>query len=125
MIDRLHASMPTYTPDWTERNDADPGVTTVQLFAFVTESLLYRVDAAHGRVDGLAVQADATQAGGALHVSPGLAIAADGNAVDLSALASRYIGETEKNLAARFSATAPSDAALRYDDASALLDDEP
>jgi hypothetical protein len=36
---------PVYTPEWTSvRTESDPGVTIVQLFAFLTESLLYRAN---------------------------------------------------------------------------------
>ena len=38
------ARVPVHTPEWTNFNDSDPGVTLVQLFAFLTESLLYRVN---------------------------------------------------------------------------------
>ncbi len=33
-----------HTPEWTNFNDSDPGVTLVQLFAFLTESLNYRAN---------------------------------------------------------------------------------
>ncbi|WP_091743268.1 putative baseplate assembly protein [Phenylobacterium immobile] len=33
-----------HTPEWNNLSDADPGVTLVQLFAFMTESMLYRAD---------------------------------------------------------------------------------
>ena len=33
-----------HTPEWNNHADADAGVTLVQLFAFMTESLLYRAD---------------------------------------------------------------------------------
>lgn len=36
------ARIPVYTPEWTNFNDSDPGLTLVQLFAFMTENLLYR-----------------------------------------------------------------------------------
>jgi hypothetical protein len=36
--------VPSHTPEWTNLNDADPGVTIVQLFAFLTETLSYRAD---------------------------------------------------------------------------------
>lgn len=36
------ARIPVHTPEWTNHNDSDPGVTLLQLFAFMTESLLYR-----------------------------------------------------------------------------------
>ncbi|OGW38452.1 MAG: hypothetical protein A2X58_00370 [Nitrospirae bacterium GWC2_56_14] len=36
------ARIPVHTPEWTNFNESDPGVTIVELFAFLTESLLYR-----------------------------------------------------------------------------------
>ncbi len=37
--------VPVYTPEWTShRVESDPGITIVQLFAFLTESLLYRAN---------------------------------------------------------------------------------
>lgn len=38
------ARIPVHTPEWTNFNDSDPGVTLVQLFAFMTESILYRAN---------------------------------------------------------------------------------
>ncbi|HZT75361.1 MAG TPA: hypothetical protein VFA27_01790, partial [Vicinamibacterales bacterium] len=36
------ARIPVHTPEWTNFNDSDPGITVLQLFAFMTETLLYR-----------------------------------------------------------------------------------
>lgn len=36
------ARIPVHNPEWTNFNDSDPGVTLLQLFAFMGESLLYR-----------------------------------------------------------------------------------
>ncbi len=36
------ARIPVHTSEWTNFNDSDPGITVVQLFAFMTENLLYR-----------------------------------------------------------------------------------
>lgn len=36
------ARIPVHTPEWTNFNESDPGITLVQLFAFMTENLLYR-----------------------------------------------------------------------------------
>src|SRR5713226_3208150 len=36
------ARIPVHTPLWTNFNESDPGITIVQLFAFMTENLLYR-----------------------------------------------------------------------------------
>ena len=31
-----------HTPEWTNLNDSDPGITLLELFAFLTDNLLYR-----------------------------------------------------------------------------------
>jgi hypothetical protein len=36
--------IPVHNPEWTNYNDSDPGVTIIQLFAFMTENLLYRAN---------------------------------------------------------------------------------
>jgi hypothetical protein len=36
--------IPRYTPEWTNYNDSDPGITLLQLFAWMTETLIYRVN---------------------------------------------------------------------------------
>ena len=38
------ARIPVHNPDWTNFNDSDPGVTLLQLFSFMTESILYRAN---------------------------------------------------------------------------------
>jgi hypothetical protein len=38
------ARIPVHNPEWTNFNDSDPGVTMIQLFAFMTESILYRAN---------------------------------------------------------------------------------
>lgn len=40
--DEALSRIPVYTPEWTNFNKSDPGVTLVELFAFLTEDLLYR-----------------------------------------------------------------------------------
>ena len=42
--DETLARIPVHTPEWTNFNESDPGVTLVELFAFLTESLLYRAN---------------------------------------------------------------------------------
>jgi hypothetical protein len=42
LVDETLARIPVHNPEWTNFNDSDPGVTLVQLFSFLTESLLYR-----------------------------------------------------------------------------------
>ncbi len=38
------SQIPTYDPEWTNYNPADPGITLIELFAYLTELLLYRLD---------------------------------------------------------------------------------
>src|SRR5437764_5320236 len=38
------ARVPVHTPEWTNFNESDPGVTLVDMFAFLTESLIYRAN---------------------------------------------------------------------------------
>src|SRR5712691_4953908 len=40
--DELVARIPVYAPEWTDFNASDPGVTLVELFAFLGENLLFR-----------------------------------------------------------------------------------
>jgi hypothetical protein len=44
LLDDSLARVPIHTPDWTNFNQSDPGVTLVQIFAFLTETLLYRAN---------------------------------------------------------------------------------
>lgn len=47
---RIARYTPEWTPVWTDVNDSDPGITLVQLFAWLSEMLLYRM----GQVPALA-----------------------------------------------------------------------
>jgi hypothetical protein len=38
------ARIPVHNPEWTNFNRSDPGITLVELFAFLTENLLYRAN---------------------------------------------------------------------------------
>src|SRR3982751_1802180 len=40
--DELVQRIPVYTPEWTDHNASDPGITLIELFAFLGENLLYR-----------------------------------------------------------------------------------
>jgi hypothetical protein len=44
LLDDSLARVPIHTPEWTNFNQSDPGVTIVQLFAFLTETLIYRAN---------------------------------------------------------------------------------
>lgn len=75
------------TPDWTEHNQSDPGLTLVQLFAFLGESLLFPSSIAHaqpgyGIAQGLAVGAGDGSPAAEVKVSRGLALASDGQTIE-------------------------------------------
>lgn len=40
--DELVRRIPVYTPEWTDHNPSDPGITLLELFAFLGETLLFR-----------------------------------------------------------------------------------
>src|SRR5258708_12019590 len=42
LLDDSLARIPVHNPEWTNFNQSDPGVTLIQVFAFLTENLLYR-----------------------------------------------------------------------------------
>jgi hypothetical protein len=42
IVDEAIARIPVYTPEYTNFNRSDPGVTLIEAFAFIAESLLYR-----------------------------------------------------------------------------------
>ncbi|HWA26483.1 MAG TPA: baseplate J/gp47 family protein [Lacunisphaera sp.] len=44
LLDDTLARIPVHTPEWTNFNASDPGVTLVEMFAFLTENLLYRAN---------------------------------------------------------------------------------
>jgi hypothetical protein len=124
-IDGVATAAPAPAPAWTDANTHDPGITLLELLAYAIEPLQYRADlAAPGTAQGLAVQT--ANAGPQLHLSPGVALDSQGRAleVDLAAVTSKYIGETEKNLGSVFNDAPSSRARLRYDDADALFGDD-
>ncbi len=44
LYNELVRRIPTYTPEWTDYNDSDPGVTLMQLFAWLGEIIIYRLN---------------------------------------------------------------------------------
>ena len=44
LYDEARSLIPRYTPEWTDHNDVDPGATMLQLHAWFTEQLLYRLN---------------------------------------------------------------------------------
>src|SRR5215218_5349931 len=49
LVAEARVRIPSYTPEWTDLNDNEPGMALVQLFAWMTDMLLYRM----GRVPEL------------------------------------------------------------------------
>lgn len=44
IVREARALIPRYTSDWTDFNDSDPGITLIQLFAWMTEQLIFRLN---------------------------------------------------------------------------------
>lgn len=44
IVAEARALIPQYCPEWTNLSDADPGITLVQLFAWMTELTIYRLN---------------------------------------------------------------------------------
>ncbi|MEO8049533.1 MAG: putative baseplate assembly protein [Acidobacteriota bacterium] len=44
IVAEVRARIPRYSPEWTDFNDSDPGITLAQLFAWMTDLLLYRIN---------------------------------------------------------------------------------
>src|SRR5258708_2984297 len=40
--DELVRRIPVYAPEWTDHNASDPGITLIELFAFLGENILFR-----------------------------------------------------------------------------------
>ncbi len=50
LVDQAKKLIPHYCPEWTDHNVSDPGVTLIELFAWMTDLLLYRVNQVPERV---------------------------------------------------------------------------
>lgn len=44
LVDEGRALIPRYAPDWTDHNASDPGITLIELFAWLSESAIYRLN---------------------------------------------------------------------------------
>lgn len=44
LVQEARKQIPIYAPDWTDHNIHDPGITFIELFALLTEIMLYRQD---------------------------------------------------------------------------------
>ena len=44
LLDELLRRIPVDSPEWSDFNDSDPGVTLVEVFTFLADSLLWQID---------------------------------------------------------------------------------
>src|SRR5262245_46052459 len=44
LVEEARASIPHLYPGWTDHNPSDPGITLVELFAWLVEMVLYRIN---------------------------------------------------------------------------------
>src|SRR5262245_40741155 len=44
LLTEVRNRIPTLTPEWTDLNESDPGITLAQLFAFMSEQLLFQIN---------------------------------------------------------------------------------
>src|SRR5512138_3845097 len=44
IVDEAKRRIPLLCPEWTDHNVSDPGVTLIELFAWMTEMILYRIN---------------------------------------------------------------------------------
>ncbi|HEX8921574.1 MAG TPA: baseplate J/gp47 family protein [Pyrinomonadaceae bacterium] len=44
LVQEAQALIPVYSPEWTNHNESDPGITLIELFAYLTEMLMYRLN---------------------------------------------------------------------------------
>lgn len=44
LVEEAKSLIPMYAPEWTNHNPSDPGITLVELFAWLCEMIIYRID---------------------------------------------------------------------------------
>ena len=44
LVDEAKKRIPHYCPEWTDHNVSDPGVTLIELHAWMTEIMIYRLN---------------------------------------------------------------------------------
>lgn len=44
LVAEAHALIPVHAPQWTNHNESDPGITLIELFAYLTEMQIYRLN---------------------------------------------------------------------------------
>ena len=49
IFEELRSLIPRYTPEWTDFNEHDPGITMLQLFSYLSEIMIYRLNRVPGK----------------------------------------------------------------------------
>lgn len=44
LVAELRRRIPAYTPEWTDFNESDPGITLIELFSWLADILIYRIN---------------------------------------------------------------------------------
>src|SRR2546426_5509904 len=44
IVEEARSLVPVYAPEWTDHNPSDPGITFLELYAWLTEQALYRLN---------------------------------------------------------------------------------
>ena len=44
LVNEARRRIPMYCPEWTDHNLSDPGITLIELFAWMTEQIIYRLN---------------------------------------------------------------------------------
>jgi hypothetical protein len=44
LVNEARTLIPTHAPEWTNHNSSDPGITLIELFAYLTEMMIYRLN---------------------------------------------------------------------------------
>jgi hypothetical protein len=135
LFDEALRRIPAHSPQWTNFDQSDPGVTVVQLFAWVADTLGYRSDRipeSHWAI----LRKFAARLRRSVHVlilsgrkrarsAPVQFIASELGLnvcrIDLAAVVSKYVGETEKNLRQLFDAANNGGTILLLDEADAVF----
>ena len=138
LADEALTRIPAHHPDWTDHIQSDPGVTLVQLFVWVADLRLYRLQClsqssrvslqkivTHLRVCRSRSRMLITGGNKKARLAAARFISSrlDLNLyrIDLSRVVSKYIGETEKNLRHLFALAGGRGAVLFFDEADALF----
>ena len=137
LFDDVLKRVPAHSPEWTNHNQSDPGRALIELFAWLGDALLYRSDSIpESPRTILRMLAVCLRTRRCAHMSivdanktartapvpfvasrPGRSL----YRVDLARIASKYIGETEKNLRQLLNAAEKPGAILFFDEADALF----